>query len=107
MNFISIIIPCREINHYILEENLPALNNLYVNSFEVIILPNKTNQIDKSLLAKYPWLIILPTQKIDRPAEKRDFGVKHAKAIVVFGGENDVLHAGFRCGVRPFLRIEL
>lgn len=80
---ISVIIPVLEINYYIIFENLPAFEKQSYTDFEVIVLPNQHTQYDVTLLQKYPWLRIIPTGKITRPAEKRDIGVKESKGDVI------------------------
>lgn len=79
----SIIIPVKEINHYLLEENFPALSKLSYTNFEVIVLPNKKSALDKLLQKKYPWLKIVPTGKVTRPAQKRDIGVKKSRGTII------------------------
>lgn len=80
---VSVIIPVREINDYLRQENLPALARQTYKNFEVIILPNKKTNQDKKLLIKYPWLKIIPSGKITRPARKRDLGVKNAQGTII------------------------
>ncbi|PIV08980.1 hypothetical protein COS31_02640 [Candidatus Roizmanbacteria bacterium CG02_land_8_20_14_3_00_36_15] len=81
----SIIIPTRQINDFLLLENLPALNRQTWRNFEVIVLPNNLPLDYSTLLTCYPWLKIIPTGKISRPAEKRDIGVEKATGeIIVF-----------------------
>lgn len=75
----SVIIPVREIGYFLLFENLPALDELQNVSFEVIVLPNSRMTNDMSLMKKYPWLRIIPTGTVTRPAQKRDIGVREAK----------------------------
>ncbi len=76
---VSIVIPVREIGYYIIYENLPGMAKLQHDSFEVIILPNQHTTYDMTLLEQYPWLRIIPTGTVTRPAMKRDIGVQHAK----------------------------
>ncbi len=82
-NFISVIIPTRTLNDYILKENLPAFVKQTYKSFEVIILPNNSDPRDKKLLNQYPWLRIIPTGKVTRPAQKRDIGAKYSKGDIL------------------------
>lgn len=82
-HFISVIIPTRTINDYIIKENLPAFTIQTYTNFEVIVLPNEADSFDSALMKHYPWLRIIPTIKATRPAEKRDIGAKHAKGNVV------------------------
>lgn len=79
----SVIIPVKQLSYYLMFETLPALSQQLYQQFEVILLPNETTQYDLSLVKKYPWLRIIPTGKITRPAEKRDIGVKHAKGKII------------------------
>ena len=78
-HFFSIIIPVKSINDYITQENLPAIANQSYHHFEVIILPNKKSPKDNNLLRIYPWLKIIPTNNVTRPAAKRDLGVTKTK----------------------------
>lgn len=80
---VSIIIPVREINDYIRNENLPAFEDQTYANFEVIVLPNTLHDTDKALLLKYPFLCIIPTKNITRPALKRDIGVRNAKGSIL------------------------
>ena len=80
---VSIIIPVKQISDYLRNENLPAFLTQTYKYFEVIVLPNKTSKEDKKLILKYPWLHIIPTEKITRPAEKRDIGAKNAKGSIL------------------------
>ncbi|MCR4329297.1 MAG: glycosyltransferase [Candidatus Roizmanbacteria bacterium] len=80
---ISIIIPVREINDYVTNENLPAFVHQTYKNFEVIVLPNELRKEDKALLTKYPFLRIIPTGNITRPALKRDIGAKHANGTIL------------------------
>ncbi len=91
--YISIIIPVKEINHYLLEDNLPALSRVSYPHFEVIVLPNKKSSVDALLLKKYPWLKICPTGKVTRPAQKRDIGVKHSNGTIVAFIDDDAYPA--------------
>ncbi len=81
--FISIIIPVKKLSSYLISENLPAFKKQTYKYFEVIVLPNQKTKDDKTLLKKYPWLRVIATGKITRPAEKRDHGVKHAKGDII------------------------
>lgn len=81
--FVSIIIPIKEINHHLTSENLPELDKQTYKNYEVLVLPNKEEEIDKELLKKYRWLKIIPTGKVTRPAEKRDIGVKKSKGEII------------------------
>ncbi len=82
-SLISVIIPVKEITDYLRHENMPAMSEQTYKNFEVIVLPNKLSGEDKTLLLKYPWLRIIPTGKITRPAQKRDMGVKNASGNII------------------------
>lgn len=81
--FFSVIIPVKNLSYYLLFENLPAFQEESYKSFEVIVLPNEQGLYDLTLLRKYSWLRIIPTGKITKPAEKRDFGAQNAKGTVL------------------------
>ena len=70
---VSIIIPVKKINHYI-HESIPYLLNLDYKDYEIIILPDEKEELDK--------VRIIPTGNIG-PAEKRDIGAKHAKGSIL------------------------
>ncbi len=80
---ISVIIPVKTLTRYLLSENLPAFVKQTYGRFEVIVLPNKKSGDDRMFLKQYPWLRIIPTGKVTRPAEKRDIGVSRAKGEIV------------------------
>ena len=80
---ISVIIPTRSLNDFILKENLPALAKQTYRDFEAIVLPNEESSQDKPLMNQYPWLTILPTHEITRPAKKRDIGSAQAKGDIL------------------------
>lgn len=90
---VSIIIPVREISDYLRTENLPAFVIQTYKDFEVIVLPNRASEEDKKLISKYPWLRIIPTGKVTRPAEKRDIGVKNAKGSIIAFIDDDAYPA--------------
>ncbi len=81
--FISIVIPSRQLNKYLLDENFPAINNLSYNKFEAIVLTSESSKNMKVLLKKYPWLKIISTKQEMKPAEKRNLGVKIARGEIV------------------------
>lgn len=81
--FISVIIPVLKMNYYVTFENLPAFAEQTYDNFEVIVLPNTHDTYDITLLKKYPWLRIIPTGSITRPALKRDMGVKESKGDII------------------------
>jgi len=76
----SIIIPVKAINDYV-QETVPYIQNLTVDTWEIIIIPNNPEpnqwQQDKRIT-------ILPSGRVG-PAEKRDLGAKQATGeILVF-----------------------
>lgn len=85
----SVIIPLRKLSSYLIDENLPEMEKQSYKNFEVIVLPNKTSEEDKKLISKYPWLRIIPTGEITRPAEKRDIGAKNAKGSILAFVDDD------------------
>ena len=80
---VSVVIATLTINDYLTQHNLPALAAQRYKQFEVIVLPNERSDNDESLLAHYPWLRIIPTHNVTRPAAKRDIGVRHAKGEII------------------------
>ena len=81
-SLISVIIPVKEITDYLRHENMPAMSEQTYKNFEVIVLPNKLSGEDKTLLLKYPWLRIIPTGKITRPAQKETWASKMRAEIL-------------------------
>lgn len=79
----SVIIPVKEIGAYSIDEGLPGLNKLEYSYFEVLLLPNASTENDKILLKKYPWLRIIPTDDITRPAQKRNIGTRASKGDII------------------------
>ena len=73
---VSVIIPVKEINEYILE-SIPYLLNQSYKDFEVIIFPDKANKesIDKRIK-------VIETGNIG-PAEKRDLALKYSKGEIL------------------------
>jgi len=80
---ISVIIPVKEIGAYSIDEGLPGLDRLDYPDFEVLLLPNKRKDSDHALLKKYPWLRIIPTDDITRPAQKRNIGSRASKGDII------------------------
>lgn len=80
---ISVIIPVKDLSYYLMYENLPAFDQQIFHEFEVIVLTNEQSLYDFTLVKKYPWLRIIPTGKVTRPAKKRDLGVKAAKGTLI------------------------
>ncbi len=80
---VSVIIPVKQLSYFLIYENLPSFENQTSKDFEVIVLPNEQALYDLTLLKKYPWLRILPTGSVTRPAMKRDIGAKNAKGSII------------------------
>ena len=90
---ISVIIPVKKLTDFLIGENLPAMDRQKYRHFEVIVLPNDGSPQDKKLLVKYSWLKIIPTDKITRPAEKRDIGAKKARGDILAFIDDDAYPA--------------
>lgn len=80
---ISVIIPCKNISQFLTRENLPALDKQVYKNFEVIIIIDHNEQYNTQILKKYPWLDVLSSKKVTRPAEKRDYGFKKARGDII------------------------
>lgn len=80
---VSVVIPTRSIGYFLIFENLPALAEQTYTHFEVLVLPNEHDITEVNLVRKYPWLRVIPTKGITRPAEKRDLGVAQAKGDII------------------------
>ena len=76
-NFISIVIPVKEINGFIRKETLPAILKQTYKDFEVIIV---TDKFSKEKFAKTK---IIPSWPKKGPADKRDLGVQKAKGDII------------------------
>jgi cellulose synthase/poly-beta-1,6-N-acetylglucosamine synthase-like glycosyltransferase len=75
----SILIPVKEVNHYV-RETVPYIQKLYTNNWELFILTNNTEPNEWS----DPRIKIAPTGCVG-PGAKRDFGATLAKGdILVF-----------------------
>lgn len=81
--FFSVIIPATKITPYLTKETLPALNKQTYGNFEVILLINQIDPILKSKFKNYLWLKIIITKNANKPAEKRNLGVKFAKGDIL------------------------
>ena len=75
----SVIIPVKEINDYIRNEGLPALQNQTYPNIEIIVLPDVLNTDDSKLESQYKWLKIITTGAVP-PGKKRAIGAKIPKA---------------------------
>ncbi|OGK52410.1 hypothetical protein A2966_01945 [Candidatus Roizmanbacteria bacterium RIFCSPLOWO2_01_FULL_41_22] len=87
---VSVIIPTRKINRYLLEETLPALQKQSFRRFEVIILPDFILNRYDSLIKIYPWLKILTIKDKSKPGSKRDFGAVNASGQFLAFIDDDV-----------------
>lgn len=87
MKTVSIIIPVKEVNNYIME-SLPYINNLDydLKKVEVIVLPDFADKIKGKFKFK---LKIMPTGQI-YPGEKRDIGIKASKGEIIAFIDDDV-----------------
>ena len=88
--FFSIIIPTRNLNDYIILETLPALDLQSFTEFEVFIVPDFDSEMDSKLMNKYKWLQIIPSYKMKKPGDKRDYGVSKSKGTIVSFIDDDV-----------------
>ena len=85
----SVIIPVSVLSQTLLTETLPHLNTQDEHRFECIVLPNAHSSLDRILQKTYPWLRIIPTYRIQKPAAKRNSGVKKAKGRIIAFLEDD------------------
>ncbi len=76
-NFVSIVIPVKEINDFIRKETLPAILKQTYKDFEVIIVTDKASR------EKFAKTKIIPSWPKTGPADKRDLGVQGAKGDIV------------------------
>ena len=89
----SVIIPLTQLSYTLIFESLPALAKQTYKKFEVLVLPNIHSQYDLTLLRQYPWLKIIPTGSITRPAEKRNMGAKNAHGEILAFIDDDAYPA--------------
>ncbi len=87
--FFSIIIPCRIISSYLIEETLPALAAQEYDDFEVIVLADTRTVSEERLQRDFPWLRFDHEVEGQKPGVKRDYGVKHARGSVVIFLDDD------------------
>ncbi len=78
-NKISVIVPVKKINSYILDEIIPALENQTYQNFELIILPDKYG----GNLKLPDWVKVIPSSPKIRPADKRDLGAKKSTGEIL------------------------
>lgn len=74
---ISVIIPSRGINHFLIEETLPALQKQTFLKFEAILIIDKISPTEQKDLNKYKFLKIIRS-KNRHPTTKRNIGAKIA-----------------------------
>lgn len=79
MILISIIIPVKKINHYILKEIIPALLKQTYQNFELLLVPDRKIQE-----IKLPSFVkVISSGKTSTPAGKRDLGAKNARGEIL------------------------
>lgn len=77
--FVSIVVPVREVNNYILDEIIPALKTQTYKNFELIIVPDR-----KSKILNLPdWVKVYPSWPKTGPADKRDMGAEKASGDIL------------------------
>lgn len=80
---VSVIIPVLKINNF-LKESIPIILNLDYDNYEIIVLPNELSNEDNRIVQKWgPKVRVITTEKINRPAEKRDIGAKIARGEIL------------------------
>jgi len=86
-NFVSIIIPVKAINDYLLLETLPAILSQTYQNFEIIIVPDKPSKEKFSARGGpafgWPKTTIVSSWPKTGPADKRDLGVKKARGEIL------------------------
>jgi cellulose synthase/poly-beta-1,6-N-acetylglucosamine synthase-like glycosyltransferase len=76
---VSVIVPVKQINDYILKEIIPALQKQSYNNIELILVPDK-----KEKIADLPdFASIIPSWPKLGPADKRDIGANQAKGQIL------------------------
>jgi len=73
MTLVSVIIPVRKINNYIIREIIPALDNQTYKKFELIIVCQSVGK------TKFPRFVKIIKTIINNPAKMRDIGASKAK----------------------------
>lgn len=76
---VSIIIPVKEINHYI-RESIPYLLNLNYDDYEILILPDFYKE--KMIFLNSEKIKVIESGRTG-PAEKRDLGAKEAEGKIL------------------------
>jgi len=79
---VTVVIPVKEINDYIRDEGLPALQNQIYQNIEVIVLPDIINSHDIKLKSQYPWLKIITTGVVP-PRKKRSIGAENSIGEII------------------------
>jgi GT2 family glycosyltransferase len=78
-SLVSIIVPVKEINNYIVKEIIPSLKEQTYKNFELIVVPDKYNG-----KINFPgWVKIIPSGHEIGPAEKRDIGASNAEGEIL------------------------
>ena len=84
MTLISVIIPVRKINSYIIKKIIPALDNQTYKNFELIIVCQSAGK------TKFPNFVKVIKTKINNPAKMRDIGASKAKGSFLAFIDDDV-----------------
>ncbi|MGI5828254.1 MAG: glycosyltransferase [Patescibacteria group bacterium] len=84
---VSVIIPCKLVSQFVLNQVIPSFKKQSYKRFEVILLPDK----NKTRLKVPAFVQIYATYPRTRPADKRDFGVTKARGEIVAFIDDDVV----------------
>jgi len=84
---VSVIIPVKEIDSYLVKKTIPAIVRQSHKKLEIIVLPD--NQAEKKIVG----CRIFPTGVNSSPGEKRNFGVEKAKGEIIAFVDDDVYPA--------------
>ena len=84
MTLVSVIIPVRKINNYIIKEIIPVLDNQTYKKFELIIVCQSVGK------TKFPRFVKIIKTKINNPAKMRDIGASKAKGNFLAFIDDDV-----------------
>ena len=84
--FFSIIIPARELNAYLHEETLPAIESQTYRNLEVIIVADNLHTFANEIKL-YPFLKLIESS--EPPGVKRDLGAKNAGGQVLVFIDDD------------------
>ncbi len=86
---VSVVVPVKKINNYILKEIIPALKKQTYQSFELIIVPDEVTP-GFNLPG---WVKIVYSGPQAGPADKRDLGVRHSKGEILAFIDDDAYPA--------------